>query len=135
VKLLKKRYFKAFLQFIEVLLAAFHIFGWSIVWQPNWLSHKISFCFYIILKKFPWKLEVYLGFILEIRIYIKFTLRIYIRNLCLLKRKKFFLTCLKKRFDKKRRKIKRVCVLKNIRHEEKHAFVIILTLVSRVKRW
>jgi len=28
-----------------------------------------------------------------------------------------------------------VCVLKNIRHEEKNAFVIILTLVSRVKRW
>jgi len=51
VELLKKRYFKAFLQFIEVLLTAFHVFGWSIVWQPNWLSHKISFCFYIILKK------------------------------------------------------------------------------------
>jgi len=26
-------------------------------------------------------------------------------------------------------------VLKNIRHEEKNAFVIILTLESRVKRW
>lgn len=60
VELSRKRYFKAFLLSIKVLLAAFHIFSRSVVRQPNWFSHEVSLGFYIILKEFSRKLEIYL---------------------------------------------------------------------------
>lgn len=47
--LLVIRYLKTFLQLLQIFFSDFHLIGWPIVGEPDWLANKISFGFYVII--------------------------------------------------------------------------------------
>ena len=54
---------KTIVQTFKIIFTALHVIDWSIIRQPNRFSNKVSFCFYIILKKEGIKFQVTMCYI------------------------------------------------------------------------